>query len=87
MTKKHQRATFASTDANPLRIEHHVNTNGAEAASISHTKDLSCAVDYEGAAVTLDWDRNGDLQSAHIGIWRFTDDERIETVEVVPWQR
>jgi branched-chain amino acid transport system substrate-binding protein len=45
------------------------------------------AVDYEGAAVTLDWDRNGDLERAHIGIWRFTEDERIETVDVVPWQR
>ena len=45
------------------------------------------AVDYEGAAVTLDWDRNGDLERGHIGIWRFTEDERIETVDVVPWQR
>ena len=45
------------------------------------------AVDYEGAAVTLDWDGNGDLMRGHIGIWRFTADERIETLETVPWQR
>ena len=45
------------------------------------------AVDYEGAAVTLDWDRNGDLTRGHIGVWRFTADERIETLEAVPWQR
>ena len=45
------------------------------------------AVDYEGAAVSLDWDRNGDLTRGHIGIWRFTDDERIETIQTVPWQR
>ena len=45
------------------------------------------AVDYEGAAVTLDWDGNGDLTRGHIGIWRFTADERIETLEAVPWQR
>ena len=29
----------------------------------------------------------GDLERGHIGIWRFTEDERIETVDVVPWQR
>ena len=36
------------------------------------------AVDYEGAATTMDWDANGDLRSGHIGVWRFTDDGRIE---------
>ena len=45
------------------------------------------AVDYEGAAVTLDWDSNGDLTRGHIGVWRFTADERIEPMEAVPWQR
>ena len=45
------------------------------------------AVDYEGAAVTLDWDRNGDLTHGHVGVWRFTDDERIEDLVAVPWQR
>ncbi len=42
-------------------------------------------VNYEGAATTLDWDENGDLRSGFIGIWRFTADERIEEVEVVPF--
>ena len=44
-------------------------------------------VDYEGAAVTLDWDENGDLTRGHVGVWRFTEDERIEELEAVPWQR
>ena len=35
-------------------------------------------VDYEGAATTMDWDGNGDLLRGHIGVWRFTDDGRIE---------
>ena len=42
-------------------------------------------VNYEGAATTLDWDENGDLRRGHIGVWRFTADERIEEVEVVPF--
>ena len=40
-------------------------------------------VDYEGAAVSLDWDEHGDLLRGHIGIWRFTVDERIEDLEAV----
>ncbi|MCY4436908.1 MAG: ABC transporter substrate-binding protein [Chloroflexi bacterium] len=43
-------------------------------------------IDYDGAATTLDWDENGDLQRGHIGIWRFTADEGIEEVEVVPFE-
>ena len=41
------------------------------------------AVDYDGAAVTLDWDERGDLRRGHIGIWRFTADEQIEDVAVM----
>ena len=40
-------------------------------------------INLEGAAGTLEWDANGDLTHGHIGIWRFTADERIEEVEVV----
>ncbi len=40
--------------------------------------DEGGAVDYEGAATTMDWDDNGDLRRGHIGVWRFTDDGRIE---------
>ncbi len=40
-------------------------------------------VDYEGASGSMDWDGNGDLRRGHIGIWRFTEDERIEEVRAV----
>ena len=40
-------------------------------------------VDYEGASGSMDWDVNGDLRRGHIGIWRFTEDERIEEVRAV----
>ncbi len=44
-------------------------------------------VDYEGAATSLDWDENGDLRRGHVGIWRFTPDERVETVGAEPYER
>ena len=44
-------------------------------------------IDYEGAAVTMDWDENGDLRRGHVGIWRFTRDERVEEVGAVPFER
>ena len=40
-------------------------------------------IDFEGAASTLDWDKNGDLLQGHIGVWRFTSDERIEEIDTV----
>ena len=40
-------------------------------------------INYEGAANTLDWDDNGDLREGYVGIWRFTEDERIEEVGTV----
>ena len=42
-------------------------------------------VDYEGASVPLDWDEHGDLLRGHIGIWRFTEDGRIEDLEAVAY--
>ena len=42
-------------------------------------------VDYEGASVSLDWDEHGDLLRGHIGIWRFTRDERIEDLDAVAY--
>ena len=42
-------------------------------------------VDYDGASVSLDWDEHGDLLRGHIGIWRFTRDERIEDVEAAAY--
>ena len=43
-------------------------------------------IDYEGAANSLDWDRNGDLLQGYIGTWRFTRDERIEELETILFQ-
>ncbi len=45
------------------------------------------AIDYEGASGSMDWDANGDLRRGHVGIWRFTLDERIEEVDAVPFKR
>ena len=44
-------------------------------------------IDYEGASGSMDWDANGDLRRGHIGIWRFTGDERIEEVRAVAFGR
>ena len=41
------------------------------------------AIDYEGAASSLDWDENGDLLQGYVGIWRFTPDERIEEMDTI----
>lgn len=41
------------------------------------------AIDYEGAASSLDWDENGDLLRGYVGIWRFTPDERIEELDTI----
>ena len=43
-------------------------------------------IDYEGASGSMDWDENGDLRRGHIGIWRFTGDERIEEVRAVAFE-
>ena len=45
--------------------------------------DEGGAVDYDGAATTMDWDGNGDLRRGHIGVWRFTSDGRIEDLASV----
>lgn len=39
-------------------------------------------IDYEGAAGTLDWDRNGDITSGYVGVWKFAVDGSIADVEV-----
>ncbi len=41
------------------------------------------AINYEGAASSLDWDENGDLLRGYVGIWRFTPDERIEEMDTI----
>ena len=43
-------------------------------------------IDYEGASGSMDWDGNGDLRRGHIGIWRFTEDERIQEIRAVAFE-
>ncbi len=43
-------------------------------------------INYEGVANSLDWDENGDLLRGYIGIWRYTQDERIEDLDTIPFQ-
>ena len=43
-------------------------------------------INYEGAAVSADWDANGDLSRGYIGVWRFTADADIEDVQTVLFQ-
>ena len=40
-------------------------------------------IDYEGIAVSADWDYNGDLSRGYVGVWRFTADGGIEDVEAI----
>ena len=60
-------------------------TAGAEgvAAALAALADGG-EVDYDGASSTMDWDENGDLLRGHVGVWRFTQDERIEELEAIP---
>ena len=41
------------------------------------------AVNFEGAAATLDWDENGDLVRGHIGVWQYTPAAGVERLGVV----
>ena len=43
-------------------------------------------INYEGAAVSADWDANGDLSRGYIGVWRFTADADIEDVQTILFQ-
>ena len=43
-------------------------------------------IDYEGAAVSADWDANGDLSRGYIGVWRFTANADIEDVKTILFQ-
>ena len=44
------------------------------------------SIDYEGVANSLDWDENGDLLRGYIGVWRYTQDERIEELDTILFQ-
>ena len=43
-------------------------------------------IDFEGVAVSADWDDNGDLSQGYIGVWRFTASGDIEDVDAVFFQ-
>ncbi len=55
-------------------------------AAALHTLAAGGDIDYESASGSIDWDELGDLRSGHIGIWRFTEDERIEEVRAVVFE-
>ncbi len=42
-------------------------------------------IDYEGAAQSLEWDENGDLERGYVGLWRFTAEGGIEDTGVIPY--
>ena len=56
-------------------------------AAALRTLAAGAEVDYEGASGSIDWDDNGDLRRGHVGVWRFTADERIEEADAVPFAR
>ena len=43
------------------------------------------AVNYEGAAMPLDWDENGDLATGFVAVWQFTELGTIEVIRTVPF--
>jgi len=56
-------------------------------AAALRTLAAGAEIDYEGASGSIDWDDNGDLRRGHIGIWRFTADDRIEETGTVAFTR
>ena len=60
----------------------------AEAGSIANGLKILAeggAINYEGAAMPLDWDENGDLASGFVAVWQFTDLGTIEVIRTVPF--
>lgn len=60
----------------------------AEANSIANGLRILAdgdAINYEGAAMPLDWDENGDLATGFVAVWQFTPAGTIEVIRVVPF--
>lgn len=60
----------------------------AEAGSIANGLRVLAdggVVNYEGAAMPLDWDENGDLASGFVAVWQFTEFGTIEVIRTVPF--
>ncbi len=61
----------------------------AEASSIANGLRVLAdggAINYEGAAMPLDWDENGDLATGFVAVWQFTPAGTIEVIRVVPFE-
>ncbi len=43
-------------------------------------------IDIIGSATALDWDKHGDLSSGYTSIWRYTENNDFEELEIVPYQ-
>ena len=60
----------------------------AEAGSIANGLGILAdggEINYEGAAMPLDWDENGDLAAGFVAVWQFTEAGSIEVIRVVPF--
>ena len=60
----------------------------AEAGSIANGLRILAdggEINYEGAAMPLDWDENGDLAVGFVAVWQFTEAGSIEVIRVVPF--
>ena len=60
----------------------------AEAGSIANGLRVLAGggqVNYEGAAMPLDWDENGDLATGFVAVWQFTELGTIEVIRIVPF--
>ena len=60
----------------------------AEASSIANGLSILAdggSINYEGAAMPLDWDENGDLATGFVAVWQFTPAGTIEVIRVVPF--
>ena len=60
----------------------------AEAGSIANGLRILAdggEINYEGAAMPLDWDENGDLAQGFVAVWQFTEAGSIEVIRVVPF--
>ena len=60
----------------------------AESGSIANGLKILAnggAVNYEGAAMPLDWDENGDLATGFVAVWQFTELGTIEVIRTVPF--
>ena len=78
------RDRLRQVDSSPGRV---VNAGSRGVAAALRILADGGEINCEGASSSMDWDGNGDLRRGHIGIWRFTADERMEEVGSVAFER